>query len=137
MCDIDFFKKYNDTYGHQQGDECLQQVAKAISKVVKLPTDLVARYGGEEFAIILSNTNLEGAIHLANIVQQQVYKLQIPHRNSPIYKQVSLSLGVSSIIPFPEATYQSLIAGADRALYQEKEKGRNQVIPYVGDIIMN
>ncbi|MDY7004534.1 MAG: PAS domain S-box protein [Cyanobacteriota bacterium] len=137
MCDIDFFKKYNDTYGHQQGDECLQQVAKAISKVVKRPTDLVARYGGEEFAIILSNTNLEGAIHLANIVQQEVYKLQIPHRNSPIYKQVTLSLGVSSIIPFPEATYQSLIAGADRALYQAKEKGRNQVIPYVGDIIVN
>ncbi|NEO53164.1 MAG: PAS domain S-box protein [Okeania sp. SIO3B5] len=137
MCDIDFFKKYNDTYGHQKGDECLQQVAKAISKVVKRPTDLVARYGGEEFAIILPNTNLEGAIHIANIVQQEVYKLQIPHRNSPTYQQVTLSLGVSSIIPFPEATYKSLIAGADRALYQAKQKGRNQVIPYIGDIIVN
>ncbi|NEP81247.1 MAG: PAS domain S-box protein [Okeania sp. SIO3B3] len=137
MCDIDFFKKYNDTYGHQKGDKCLQQVAKTLSKVVKRPTDLVARYGGEEFAIILSNTNLEGAIHIANIVQQEVYKLQITHQNSPIYKQVTLSLGVSSIIPFPEATYKSLIAGADRALYQAKEKGRNRVIPYIGDIIVN
>ncbi|NET27208.1 PAS domain S-box protein [Okeania sp. SIO1I7] len=137
MCDIDFFKKYNDTYGHQKGDECLQQVAKAISKVVKRSTDLVARYGGEEFAIILPNTNLEGAIHIANIVQQEVYKLQIPHRNSPIYQQVTLSLGVSSMIAFPEATYKSLIAAADRALYQAKQRGRNQVIPYVGDIILN
>lgn len=139
MCDIDFFKKYNDTYGHQKGDECLQQVAKTISKVVKRPTDLVARYGGEEFAIILPNTNLEGAIHIANanIVQQEVYKLQIPHRNSPIYKQVTLSLGVSTIIAFPEATYKSLIAGADRVLDQAKQKGRNQVINYVGDIIIN
>ncbi|GGA03689.1 hypothetical protein CYANOKiyG1_15860 [Okeania sp. KiyG1] len=137
MCDIDFFKKYNDTYGHQKGDECLQQVAKAISKVVKRPTDLVARYGGEEFAIILPNTHLEGAIHIANIVQQKVYKLQISHRNSPIYKQVTLSLGVSSIIPFPEATYKSLVAGADQALYQAKKEGRNQVIPYIGDIIID
>ncbi|MDJ0519613.1 MAG: PAS domain S-box protein [Trichodesmium sp. MO_231.B1] len=136
MCDIDFFKKYNDTYGHQKGDECLQRVAKAISTVVKRPADLVARYGGEELAVILPNTNLEGAIYIAKIIRQEVCNLQIPHQGAPIYKQVTMSLGVSTIIPFPEATYKSLIAGADRALYQAKEKGRNQVIPYVGDIII-
>ncbi len=136
MCDIDFFKKYNDTYGHQKGDECLQRVAKAISTVVKRPADLVARYGGEELAVILPNTNLEGAIYIAKIIRQEVCNLQIPHQGAPIYKQVTMSLGVSTIIPFPEATYKSLIAAADRALYQAKEKGRNQVIPYVGDIIV-
>ncbi|MGD1809131.1 PAS domain S-box protein [Dapis sp. BLCC M126] len=136
MCDIDFFKKYNDTYGHQKGDECLQQIAKAISAVVKRPADLVARYGGEELAIILPNTNLKGAIYIANIIRQEVCNLQIPHQESPIYKRVTISLGVYTIIPFPEATYKSLIAAADQALYQAKEKGRNQVIPYVGDIII-
>ena len=136
MCDIDFFKKYNDTYGHQKGDECLQRVAKAISELVKRPADLVARYGGEEFAVILPNTHLEGAIYIAKIIRQEVYNLQIIHQEAPIYKQVTMSLGVSTIIPFPEATYKSLIAGADRALYQAKEKGINQVIRYVGDIII-
>ncbi len=136
MCDIDFFKKYNDTYGHQKGDECLQRVAKAISEVVKRPADLVARYGGEELAIILPNTNLEGAIYIAKRIHQKIYNLYIPHQGAPIYKQLTMSLGVSAIIPFPEATYKSLIAAADRALYQAKEKGRNQVIPYLGDIII-
>ncbi len=136
MCDIDFFKKYNDTYGHQKGDECLQRVAKTISAVVKRPADLVARYGGEELAVILPNTNLEGAIYIAKIIREEVCNLQIPHQAAPIYKQVTMTLGVSSIIPFPEATYKSLIAGADQALYQAKEKGRNQVISYVGDIII-
>ncbi|MGD1701157.1 PAS domain S-box protein [Dapis sp. BLCC M229] len=136
MCDIDFFKKYNDTYGHQKGDECLQRVAKTISELVKRPADLVARYGGEEFAVILPNTHLEGAIYIAKIIRQEVCNLQIPHQEALIYKQVTMSLGVSTIIPFLEATYQSLIAAADQALYQAKEKGRNQVIPYVGDIII-
>ncbi|MGD1716458.1 PAS domain S-box protein [Dapis sp. BLCC M172] len=137
MCDIDFFKKYNDTYGHQKGDECLQRVAKTISAVVKRPADLVARYGGEELAVILPNTNLEGAIYIAKIIRQAIYNLEIPHQSAPIYKQVTMSLGVSSIIPFPEATSKSLIAGADQALYQAKEKGRNQVLSYVGDIIIS
>lgn len=127
LCDIDYFKRYNDTYGHLAGDSCLQQVAKALRDSVKRPSDLVARYGGEEFAIILLNTNLEGATHIAEIICTQIRSLKIPHRDSLIKPYVTLSVGVASTIPMPSLTPETLIMTADYALYQAKKNGRDRI----------
>lgn len=127
ICDIDYFKFYNDTYGHQAGDDCLKQVAKAINAAVRRPADLVARYGGEEFVVVLPHTNLEGAIHVAENIRQQVKQLQIPHQSSVVCEFVTLSLGVSRCYPTQEKFAENLIAKADQALYQSKEQGRDRV----------
>jgi diguanylate cyclase (GGDEF)-like protein len=128
LCDIDDFKKYNDYYGHQGGDDCLKQVAKAISNAVKRPADLVARYGGEEFAIVLPNTDLKGGIKVAELIRIEVQNLQINHAKSEVNQYVSLSLGVTSIIPTDESSAEELISQADQALYEVKRQGRNSVI---------
>jgi diguanylate cyclase (GGDEF)-like protein len=134
FCDLDCFKSYNDTYGHQAGDLCLQKVAAALHSAAKRPADLVARYGGEEFAIILPNTRAEGAVCVAEEMRAKVEKLAIEHRNSSvststdIFPSVTLSVGVTCIIPQPD--WQSAIAinAADAALYQAKTEGRNRTI---------
>lgn len=126
ICDIDFFKKYNDSYGHIQGDECLKQVAQGIKKAVQRPSDLVARYGGEEFIIILPNTDIKGAIHVAQNIKIAIENLQIIHSDSEISKYVSLSLGISSLIPQGEISSEMLKIKADEALYIAKNKGRNR-----------
>ncbi len=126
LCDIDYFKLYNDTYGHQQGDECLKTVAASIKKGVQRPSDLVARYGGEEFIILLPNTKIVGAIHVAERVRKNVEDLEIDHSASKVGKHVSISLGVAGYIPDVEAVYEKLIEAADQALYQSKENGRNR-----------
>ena len=126
LCDIDYFKKYNDFYGHPQGDLCLQQVSKAISSVIKRPTDLVSRYGGEEFAIILPHTDLAGVVTVVKMIQQALADLKIPHLQSDCNQYVTLSLGISSLVPSPDLTPEEFIKIADRALYEAKEKGRNQ-----------
>lgn len=128
MCDVDFFKIYNDTYGHQKGDDCLRQVAGAIQREVKRPADLVARYGGEEFAVILPFTPVTGAVHVAEAIRQGVRALEIPHENSPENWCVTLSLGVAGILPTSEASPSILMATADAALYQAKSSGRDRVI---------
>ncbi len=128
LCDIDHFKLYNDTYGHQAGDRCLQQVARALAKAVKRPADLVARYGGEELAVILPNTTPEGAEKLARQICLKVEALEIPHINSPIDMYVTLSVGVAGCIPRHDSSPQALISAADRALYQAKKAGRNRVV---------
>ena len=128
LCDIDYFKLYNDTYGHQAGDRCLHNIAQAISRVVKRPADLAARYGGEELAIILPNTDPEGAKKVAEKVSLQVKALQIPHINSPIDIYVTLSIGVAGYIPSHNSSPQMLIETADRALYKAKELGRDRII---------
>ncbi len=128
LCDVDFFKSYNDTYGHQAGDYCLQQVARAISRSVKRPADLVARYGGEEFALILPNTNAEGAVHVAEKVRSEVKALEIAHAKSQISKCVTLSLGVASTVDCHISSSAMLISEADKALYQAKAKGRDRVV---------
>lgn len=128
MCDVDFFKLYNDTYGHQAGDKCLQQIAHAISCTVKRSADLVARYGGEEFAVILPNTQAEGAVGLAEEIRARIKNLSIIHKNSQVSKYVTLSLGVASTIPEPKSSPARLVAAADRALYQAKAQGRDRVI---------
>ena len=124
--DIDFFKPYNDTYGHQAGDECLRAVASAIQRTVKRSADLVARYGGEEFAIILPNTMAEGAIQVAEKIRAEVKALAIAHVNSPTSQQITVSLGIASVIPTPESSPATLIAAADTALYQAKAAGRDR-----------
>ncbi|MBD2182802.1 diguanylate cyclase [Planktothrix sp. FACHB-1355] len=130
LCDIDCFKLYNDTYGHQAGDHCIQQVAKAISRAVERPTDLVARYGGEEFAVILTNTGVEGAVSVAEKIRAEVEALKIVHATSGIGEYVTLSLGVASTMPASTSSIAMLVALADEALYQAKKRGRNQVIVY-------
>ncbi|MFB2894982.1 diguanylate cyclase domain-containing protein [Aerosakkonemataceae cyanobacterium BLCC-F50] len=126
MCDVDYFKLYNDNYGHLAGDFCLQEVAKAIRETVNRPADLVARYGGEEFAVILPNTSAETAFDIAERIRTKVKGLQIAHCKSPIAQYVTLSLGVSSIVPHRESSPEELIATADRALYRAKEQGRDR-----------
>jgi diguanylate cyclase (GGDEF)-like protein len=125
MCDVDYFKAYNDTYGHQAGDECLRKVATAIRGTVKRPTDLVARYGGEEFAVILPFTSISDAINLAEKIRHSVKALAIPHSNSTAHCGVTISMGVASILPTPQVLPASLIAAADAALYQAKSSGRD------------
>ncbi len=128
LCDVDYFKAYNDTYGHQAGDNCLYEVAQGIDRAVKRPADLAFRYGGEEFAIILPYTEGQGAIRVAEGIHQQIKDLQIPHTASKIGNIVSISLGVSSIIPDTRSSPHTLISAADAALYDSKLKGRNRVI---------
>lgn len=130
MCDVDCFKCYNDTYGHQAGDECLRQVAAAIQHQVKRPADLVARYGGEEFAVILPLTPIEGATQVAQAIGESVRTLDIPHATSLVSQCVTLSLGVASTIPNPRLSPTSLTAAADAALYQAKAAGRDRVVVY-------
>jgi len=128
LCDVDYFKAYNDYYGHLQGDECLIQVAQAISQVVRRPADLVARYGGEEFVVILPNTDGSGAVQVAQLIQEQIRQLQSPHVKSDVSPYITLSLGISSIIPSCKMSSEQLVNAADRALYQAKQQGRNQII---------
>ncbi len=130
MCDVDYFKLYNDTYGHQQGDECLQQVAKAISTAIKRPGDIVARYGGEEFAVILPQTSQSGAVKVAEAMKKAVKNLNIPHLNSVVDSIVTISIGVVHTIPKSQDSPQLLIEAADLALYEAKERGRNCIAVY-------
>ncbi|MGR5117134.1 GGDEF domain-containing protein [Vibrio astriarenae] len=127
MCDIDYFKQYNDTYGHQRGDDCLKLVARNINMLTKRSTDIAARYGGEEFVILLPNTDLKGASYFANLIKEQLAELRIPHATSKIKPFLSLSLGLATIVPSHEQTPDFVITLADRALYQSKENGRNKV----------
>ena len=127
LCDIDYFKLYNDAYGHPAGDLCLKMVALAIAKVTKRPADLVARYGGEEFAAILPNTNILGAKHLAEQIRAQVEALKITHVNSSVNDYVTLSIGVACCIPNHKLSFIALIEAADKGLYKAKKLGRNRV----------
>lgn len=125
LCDIDFFKAFNDTYGHQMGDECLRQVAAQLQAAARRSIDLAARYGGEEFALILPNTDMEGAIQVAQDIQTSIQDLAIPHRKSHVGEIVTVSMGVATTIPVPFVAPQMLIEAADRALYAAKDYGRN------------
>jgi diguanylate cyclase (GGDEF)-like protein len=127
MLDIDHFKLYNDSYGHQSGDDCLQQVGFALRQSVVRPSDVVTRYGGEEFAVVLPNTTTEGAAVVAERIREAIQSLRVEHKASLTSDCITASLGVASIIPTPETLPQHLIEAADQALYQSKEKGRNQV----------
>ena len=125
--DIDFFKRYNDQYGHQAGDDCLRKVAKALQGALLRPADLAARYGGEEFSLLLPETEIEGAQQVGQRILDAVTALAIPHRNSDVRDSVSISLGAATLTPNEGQTPADLIAMADTALYQAKEFGRNQI----------
>jgi diguanylate cyclase (GGDEF)-like protein len=128
LCDVDYFKLYNDTHGHLAGDDTLRHVAKAIEKAVKHPTDLVARYGGEEFAVILPNTDITEAMAAATEIQANVNALQLRHPNSQVSEFITLSIGLATIIPHNQSLSTVLVAAADLALYQAKAQGRNCVV---------
>lgn len=130
ICDLDYFKVYNDTFGHPEGDRCLKQVSDAIKRGVKRPFDAVFRYGGEEFVIILPQTPLEGAIQVAKNIQFEIELLQIPHPNSLTNPFVTLSFGIASQIPHLAQSQNDLISQADEALYLAKIKGRNTYVFY-------
>lgn len=127
ICDIDYFKKYNDKYGHQQGDDCLEKVAKALKNSIHRPADLVARYGGEEFCAVLPNTPKVGAEKIAEEMRRNVQALKIPHEKSDVSKYVSISAGVAVMVPIDNRKAAELIELADQSLYDAKGSGRNCV----------
>jgi diguanylate cyclase (GGDEF)-like protein len=128
IADIDYFKLYNDLNGHQAGDNCLEKIAQSISQVVQRPGDLVARYGGEEFVIVLPQTKLAGAIHIANKIRVAIQNLNICHQSSSVSDYVTLSQGVSCTIPLPKTNPERLLSAADMALYDAKRRGRDCII---------
>lgn len=130
MADIDYFKAYNDNYGHLQGDDCLIKVAKGLTSSVKRPLDFVARYGGEEFAIILPETDENGAMIIAEKVKEAIGSLNIPHEHSNVAPYITLSLGLVSLWPDKSYSISEFIDCADKALYEAKFKGRNQISTY-------
>lgn len=130
MIDVDFFKKYNDYYGHQRGDDVLIQVAKTLQKSIGRSSDFVARYGGEEFSVILPGTDLRGALKVGEKMRQNINNLKIPHEKSDINQYITISLGVACEIPSPEKSYDGIIEKADKALYSAKKQGRNRIHSY-------
>ncbi len=133
MVDVDHFKLYNDVYGHQKGDQCLVDVARAIEGVIHRPSDLVARYGGEEFGVILANTPLAGARSVAEQMRQAVEALGIEHHKSQVAPFVTVSIGVAVMCPGRDGHLNALVSAADEALYRAKEYGRNRVCVYRDD----
>ena len=129
MLDIDHFKAFNDAYHHQAGDDCLKLVAGVFNQCLHRSDDLVARYGGEEFVVVLPDTELAGALSVAETLRERVENLHLSQPDDPLPRRVTISLGVASMIPDPDADsgYHELIASADRALYAAKQGGRNQV----------
>jgi diguanylate cyclase (GGDEF)-like protein len=127
FCDIDYFKRFNDTYGHQAGDECLVRVAQAMEETLNRPADLVARYGGEEFIALLVDTDSEGARMLAERMRARIEELKVENRDSSVGPLLTVSLGVATVIPNPTLRPEDLVDLADRALYAAKAGGRNRV----------
>jgi diguanylate cyclase (GGDEF)-like protein len=127
MIDVDFFKNFNDTYGHQQGDICLRQVAGALRQVLQRAGDMVARYGGEEFAAILPSTKTKGAVVVAEAMRLSVESLQVKHGSSSVSLWVTISLGTVTTTPDRHSSCADLINAADKALYEAKREGRNRV----------
>ncbi len=132
ILDIDYFKVYNDTYGHQGGDNCLKQVASAIQDTLRQSTDFFCRYGGEEFCVILPETNEEGARKVGEKIRMAIELQKIPHIGSKILPWVTISVGTATMIPTTHISYMNLFSNADKALYQAKYNGRNCVHSYKG-----
>lgn len=126
--DLDFFKQYNDTYGHEVGDKCLIQIAKILHNHTQRSNDMAARFGGEEFAVILPETSEDDALKIAETILADLESLQIPHAGSEVAKHVTLSVGVATMIPNQPDSEDFLRLSADRALYQAKRTGRKQVV---------
>jgi diguanylate cyclase (GGDEF)-like protein len=127
ILDVDRFKNYNDTFGHQQGDEALKAVADTSVKTLKRPSDFIARWGGEEFVILLPNTDTDGAVEVAEKVRKNIEALVLPTGDG-VEPRITVSIGVTSIIPDADTSITDVINKADRALYEAKESGRNKVV---------
>jgi diguanylate cyclase (GGDEF)-like protein/PAS domain S-box-containing protein len=125
LIDIDFFKQYNDHYGHICGDECLKRVAQALGAGARRPRDILARYGGEEFALVLPETDAAGAESVASSCRQSVLEAQIAHERSPAAPQVTISIGIGTIVPSPGDDWLQFLETVDRRLYRAKQNGRN------------
>ncbi len=123
MIDIDHFKKYNDHYGHLEGDVCLQKVAWALQGALCRPGDLLARYGGEEFVAILPHTDLQGAVELAETMHEKIRELHLKHEDSPVSSHLTISAGIASVIPNQRLSPSQVMAMADKALYEAKQSG--------------
>jgi diguanylate cyclase (GGDEF)-like protein/PAS domain S-box-containing protein len=134
LLDIDYFKKFNDNYGHHEGDTCLKQVAEALKRAAKRPGDLIARYGGEEFVIVLPITDERGAAYVAEQLRQEVELLHMPHPSSDVSSFVTASLGHATIVPTRDLSPRELLVRADRALYQAKQEGRNRSRAFAGGV---
>ncbi len=128
LFDVDYFKRYNDLYGHQMGDECLRQIAQAVQKMVYRSPDLVARYGGEEFVVIVPDTDSQGALTIAQRIHNAIKDLSVPHQGSKVSDLVTVSIGLAVGIPSSEYSPAVLISQADQALYLAKQRGRNQSV---------
>ncbi|PZU96297.1 MAG: diguanylate cyclase response regulator [Leptolyngbya sp.] len=128
LCDVDYFKPYNDTYGHISGDQCLRAIAAVLDTVIRRPADLAARYGGEEFALILPKTDLEGALHLLNRLRSTLRARAIVHPKSSVSPYVSLSFGLAVAIPDQQLEPEDVLRAADAALYQAKAEGRDRIV---------
>jgi diguanylate cyclase (GGDEF) domain len=126
MLDVDYFKRYNDFYGHQAGDTCLVKVASSAARAVKRSSDLLARYGGEEFAVILPHTDAAGAIAVAESIAEAIRDLGIPHQQSDVSEIVTVSMGIATV-PSLGTSPDELVALADRALYDAKQLGRDRI----------
>lgn len=127
MLDIDFFKNYNDTYGHPVGDACLRKVADTVRNSLSGAEDFVARYGGEEFIAVLPAANRELGAYVARKILKNVWDLHIPHENSRVADRITLSIGLISAVPTERDTMQAYIDRVDEALYQSKKSGRNRI----------
>ncbi len=128
FADVDHFKFYNDLHGHQQGDECLRRVASLLGKGALRPADLCARYGGEEFAIIMPETNHEGAQKVAHRLHNRLAELRLPHGAEGIAQNVTLSVGIATQVPTKELSSEWLLKLADQALYAAKNSGRDRIV---------
>lgn len=127
MGDIDFFKQYNDNYGHLKGDDVLIAVAKNMASNLKRPLDFIARYGGEEFIIILPETDAKGAMYIAEEIREGIENVSIPHEYSKVAKHITISFGVATMCPQLADSLEDFVSKADKAMYKSKESGRNRV----------
>jgi diguanylate cyclase (GGDEF)-like protein len=128
LCDLDYFRKYNDLYGYQAGDQCLLRIAQAIVRSINRPADLIARYGGEKFGLILPNTKYEGAVKIAQTIKVSVRQLKISFPQSSVREYLTLSIGISSLIPNQELSQNTLFQYAEKALAVAKDRGRDCII---------
>jgi diguanylate cyclase (GGDEF)-like protein len=128
MIDVDFFKPYNDRYGHVAGDDALRQIAEELVTAMHRPADFVARYGGEEFVCLLPETGLEGGIAIAERIQTGIHHRAIPHEGSSVAPVITLSYGVVSEICVQGSSEEALLRAADAYLYEAKSGGRNRIV---------
>ena len=128
MFDIDYFKQYNDRYGHIQGDDCLKRVARALSSAATRSRDFLARFGGEEFVLVLPETDEKAAIKIAERCRNLIFKEQIPHEHSPVGQLLTVSIGVGTIVPMRQDEPLRFVETVDKRLYLAKQQGRNRIV---------